>query len=90
MTLLDFVRRHLEEIETEKGFFYKIIISQKNKKTAIKKMRLYHRKVRKKLRIKGKYYSVERATWITINAVKRMKSFWGFHKGKAKIRIEKL
>lgn len=87
----EYIKGRLQEIEISSGYFYKIIIEQEHKPTAVKEMYLYHSHVGKKLRNSaGKFYNIERTYWITVNAIQRMKSFWGLHSGWATIEIKKI
>lgn len=66
------------------GYAYQIVITQ-GKKRRTKNMRLIWFKNKDGKRTE---YSLDNAYWITINVLQRMKSFWGFHRGRCVIRIK--
>ena len=76
------LRSELKKMRNRWGYDFRIIIAQ-GKKTRSKIIRLHDKRHRPK-------YSLENTFWITINILKRMKTFWGFHKGRIAIKFVKL
>lgn len=76
------LRRELKKMRNRWGYDFQIIVIQGKKKRS-KIIRL-HDVGRKGI------YTPNNVFWITINILKRMKDFWGFHKGKIRIKFVKL